>query len=119
MRKSSRSGRPDGNRGGALRGAPTRVNKLGNELEKACRTVVTGVTFSTAPGLVVSCLLEVEEAAKLLRAGRVAQLAQGLGLYLPDALAGDVELLADFFQRMVGVHVDAEAHAQHLGLARR
>ena len=47
----------------------------------------------------------------------MAQLAQGLGLDLADALAGDVELLADLFQRVVGVHVDAEAHAQDLGFA--
>src|SRR3546814_1448368 len=62
--------------------------------------------------------LDVEETAQLLRAARVAQLSQRLGLYLADPLAGDVELLADFFAGVVGVHVDAEAHAQHLGLAR-
>ena len=45
------------------------------------------------------------------------QLPQGLGLDLADAFAGDVELLADLFQGVVGVHVDAEAHAQDLGLA--
>src|SRR3569833_1952063 len=63
-------------------------------------------------------LLEVEERAQLLRSARVAQLAQGLGLDLADALAGDVELLADFLEGVVGVHVDAEAHAQHLRLPR-
>ena len=46
------------------------------------------------------------------------QLAQRLGLDLTDALPGDRELLADFFQRVVGVHADAEAHAQHALLAR-
>src|SRR5579885_3632925 len=60
----------------------------------------------------------VEEGAQVFRARRMAQLAQGLGLDLADALAGDVELLADLLQRVVGVHVDAKAHAQHLGLAR-
>ena len=35
------------------------------------------------------------------------QLAQGLGLDLADALAGDRELLADFLQRVVGVHAIA------------
>ena len=49
----------------------------------------------------------------------MAQLAQRLRLDLADALARDVELLADFLQRVVGVHLDAEAHAQHLRLARR
>jgi hypothetical protein len=29
------------------------------------------------------------------------------------------ELLADHFQRVFGVHADAEAHAQHAFLARR
>src|SRR5688572_31880985 len=66
-----------------------------------------------------SLALALEERAQLLRARRVAQLAQRLRLDLPDALARHVELLADLFQRVVGVHLDAEAHAQHLGLARR
>src|SRR5881628_2970735 len=46
------------------------------------------------------------------------QLAQGLRLDLADALAGDRELLADLFEGVVGVHADAEAHAQHALLAR-
>src|SRR5499427_727326 len=62
---------------------------------------------------------EIEERAELFRAARMAQLAQRLGLDLADALARDVELLADLFQRVVGVHVDAEAHAQNLRFARR
>src|SRR5690606_11990943 len=67
---------------------------------------------------VASRLLDLEEAAQLLGAARMTQLAQRLGLYLADPLAGDIELLADFLKGVVGVHVDAEAHAQHLGLAR-
>src|SRR3546814_15942098 len=63
------------------------------------------------------CLL-VEERTQVVRAARMAQLAQRLGLDLANALAGDVELLADFFERVVGVHVDAEAHPQPLGLTR-
>ena len=47
------------------------------------------------------------------------QLPQRLGLDLADALAGDRELLADLFERVVGVHADAEAHAQHAFFARR
>src|SRR3954465_8991144 len=62
--------------------------------------------------------LLVEEALQPLRPGRVAQLAQRLGLDLAYALARDVELLADLLERVVGRHLDAEAHAQHLGLAR-
>src|SRR3972149_226400 len=47
------------------------------------------------------------------------QLPQRLGLDLADALAGHRELLADLLPRVVGVHADAEAHAQHALLARR
>src|SRR6266436_3392001 len=46
------------------------------------------------------------------------QLPQRLGLNLTDALAGHRELLADFLQGVVGVHADAEAHAQDAFLAR-
>src|SRR5690242_3822530 len=60
----------------------------------------------------------VEEASELAAARRVLQLAQRLGLDLADALAGHRELLADLFQGVVGVHADAEAHAQHALLAR-
>ena len=47
------------------------------------------------------------------------QLAERLGLDLANAFARHRELLADFFQRMIGVHADPEAHAQHAFLARR
>jgi hypothetical protein len=46
------------------------------------------------------------------------QLPQRLGLDLPDAFAGDAELLADFLERVIGVHADAEAHSQHALFAR-
>jgi hypothetical protein len=39
------------------------------------------------------------------------QLPQRLGLDLPDTLARHVELLADFFQRVIGIHANAEPHA--------
>src|SRR6185437_16880943 len=55
----------------------------------------------------------IQEAAEFPRARRVLELAQRLGLDLADALAGDRELLADFLERVIGVHADAEAHAQH------
>src|SRR3984957_14806417 len=61
----------------------------------------------------------IQEASQFPRARRVLQLAQRLGLDLADALARHRELLADFFQRVVGVHAYAEAHAQHAFLARR
>src|SRR5258708_15124393 len=63
--------------------------------------------------------LRVEEAAQLARAAGVLELAQCLGLDLAYALAGDRELLADLLERVVGVHANAEAHAQHALLARR
>ena len=52
-----------------------------------------------------------EEAPKLLGARRMPQLAQRLGFDLADTFACDVVLLADLFERMVGGHFDAEAHA--------
>src|ERR1700744_2903103 len=60
-----------------------------------------------------------QETAQLLTAAGMTQLAQRLGFYLTDPLAGDIELLTHLFERVVGVHIDAETHAQHLGLARR
>ena len=47
----------------------------------------------------------------------MAQLAERLGFDLTDPLAGYVKLFADFFQRVVGVHIDTKTHAQHLGFA--
>jgi hypothetical protein len=61
----------------------------------------------------------VQEAPQLPAPARVLQLAQRLRLDLADPLAGHVELLADLFQRVVGVHPDTEPHAQHTLLARR
>src|SRR3984893_7714277 len=60
-----------------------------------------------------------QEAAQLLAAAGVTQLAQRLRLYLTNPLARHVELLADFLESMVGVHIDAEPHAEHFRLSRR
>src|SRR5690606_41396319 len=60
----------------------------------------------------------VEEASQLPRAARVLELPERLRLDLADTLAGDRELLANLFERVVGVHADAEAHAQNALLAR-
>src|SRR5215213_2114344 len=60
----------------------------------------------------------IEKAAQFARAARVLQLAQRLRLDLADALAGHRELLPDLFERVIGIHADAEAHAQHALLAR-
>ncbi len=56
-----------------------------------------GKPSDDAPGLVV------EEAPQLPAPRRMLQLAQRLGLDLPDALARHRELLADLFERVVGV----------------
>src|SRR6185312_4571835 len=60
-----------------------------------------------------------EKRAKFARPRRVPQLAQRLGLDLADALAGDGEALADLFERVLAAVADAEAHLDHLLLARR
>ena len=52
-----------------------------------------------------------QETAQLLAAARVPELTQRLGLDLADALARHIELLADFLEGVVGIHVDAKAHA--------
>src|SRR5436190_15304021 len=72
------------------------------------------------PGMTQSELtaLVIQEASQLPAAARMLQLPERLGLDLAYALAGNRELLADFFQRVVGVHADAEAHAQDALLAR-
>ena len=44
-------------------------------------------------------MLDLEEAVQLMDAGGVSHLAQGLGLDLPDAFAGDPVLPADLLQR--------------------
>src|SRR3989338_5136787 len=62
--------------------------------------------------------LTFHEALEPLRAARVAQLAQRLGLDLADALARDRELLPHFFKRVVRLLSYAETHSQHLLLAR-
>src|SRR6185437_13319984 len=60
-----------------------------------------------------------DEALELLRAARVAELAERLRLDLADALAGHLEVLADLLEGVVALLADAEAHAEHLLLARR
>jgi hypothetical protein len=53
----------------------------------------------------------VEKASEYPRPCRMLELAQRLRLDLADAFARHRELLADFFQCMVAVHADPEAHA--------
>src|SRR3990170_5768405 len=67
------------------------------------------------PRVIISGL---QEAPELLGARRVAELAEGLGLDLPDALAGHGEVLADLLERVLAPVGQAEAQAQHLFLPR-
>src|SRR5262245_58590127 len=55
----------------------------------------------------------------MARAFGGAELAERFGFNLPYALAGYVEFLADFFQRMLALAADAEAQADHLLLLGR
>src|SRR3984885_14398746 len=61
----------------------------------------------------------VEKTSQLAASARVLELAQRFRLDLADALAGNGKLLADFLQRVVGVHAYSKAHAQNALLARR
>src|SRR5690606_35626583 len=70
------------------------------------------VSFS-CPGLAV------QERTQLARTAWMLQLAQCLGFDLADTFTGNRELLADFFQRVVGVHANAETHAQNTFFTRR
>src|SRR6185295_15674143 len=58
-----------------------------------------------------------EEGLELAAAARVAQLAQRLRLDLPDALAGDREVLAHLFEGVLAAVAQAEAHLDDLLLA--
>ena len=61
----------------------------------------------------------IEEAPELPASARVFELPQSLRLDLADTFARHRELLADFFERVVGVHTDAKPHAQHAFFTRR
>ena len=60
----------------------------------------------------------IQETPQLPRSARMLQLPQRLRLDLADALSRHRELLAHLFQGVVGVHADAEAHAEHAFFAR-
>src|SRR6188768_1822663 len=71
-----------------------------------CRTIRTG-----RRGVLTLLSLAVDEALQLLRTAGMTQLAQRLGFDLADAFARHFEVLADFFQRVIALFADAEAHA--------
>src|SRR5919106_5936701 len=60
-----------------------------------------------------------EEAPELLGARRMTELAQRLGLDLPDALPGHRKVLPDLFQRVLTAVGQTEAQPQPFLLARR
>ena len=60
---------------------------------------------------------DAKEAAQLPNAGGVAQLSEGLGLDLTDALAGDLELFSDLLKGPAGPIDEAEALLQNLALS--
>src|SRR5690242_7531500 len=61
----------------------------------------------------------VEETAQLSAAAWVLQFAERLRLDLTDALARNIELLADLLKRVIGVHTYPESHSQHPLFTRR
>src|SRR5690349_20559158 len=61
----------------------------------------------------------VDEGLQLAAAAGVTELAEGFGFYLADALAGDLEGLADFFEGVLGAVFEAEAHLDDTLFARR
>jgi hypothetical protein len=60
-------------------------------------------------------LIEAAETARLRRAAEVAKLAPRLAFDLADALAGRVEQLAHFFQRVVAPTEIHHRPARHVG----
>src|SRR5207253_11014211 len=60
-----------------------------------------------------------QEAPELLGARRMTELAQRLGLDLPDPFSGDGKILSDFFERVLAAVREAEAQPQDLFLAGR
>lgn len=57
--------------------------------------------------------LSIQKAPQLSRTAGVLELAKRLGFDLANPLAGDVELLPNLLQRVIGIHPDPETHAQN------
>src|SRR6266542_7164940 len=70
-------------------------------------------------GAIISDRSRLEEAPELLGARGMAELAERLGLDLPDALARDREVLPHLFERVLAAVREPEPEAQDLLLARR
>src|SRR3990172_12346994 len=71
------------------------------------------------PRVMIALGSGLQEAPQLLGARGMAQLAQRLGLDLADALAGDREILPDFFERVLAAVRETEPKPEDFLLARR
>src|SRR5262245_27458790 len=71
------------------------------------------------PRLAIMKGSRLEEAPELLGPRGMAELAEGLGLDLADALTGHGEVLAHFLERVLAAVGEPEAEAQHLLFTRR
>src|SRR5438093_504697 len=80
------------------------------------RTVFLDYCFQ--PAQILSSLMHVgEECFELARARGLAQLAQGLGFDLANALAGDGKRASNLLQRVLRAVLQAKAHLRNLLLA--
>jgi hypothetical protein len=61
----------------------------------------------------------VDEGLELAASAGVTELAKCLRLYLANALAGDLEGLADLFEGVFAAVFEAEAHLDHTFFSRR
>src|SRR5438093_11956570 len=74
---------------------------------------------SLRPSPCPTILQAFDEALELLASTRMTQLAEGLGLDLPDPFPRHLEILADLLQRVIGALSDPEPFPQDLSFARR
>src|ERR1700691_3292582 len=92
------------------RDAPWRSRMRLRRSRRLDRRRTRRVTVAFAPHAALPGSSAIEEASQLPRPARVFELAQRLGLDLPDTLARHREFLADFLERVIAVHAEAKAH---------
>ena len=78
----------------------------------------TGSTWQQPTTTSPDILIFDQETPQLIRTGRMPKFSQCFRFDLANSLSRYIELFANFLERMVGVHVDAETHAQNFGLSR-
>ena len=74
-----------------------------------------GALANWAMGPDVSLVLD--KTTQFFTSAGVPQFAQGLSFNLPDAFAGDGEILPDFFQCVFWIQTDPKSFAEHFLLA--